>query len=107
MADIISGNKGNDCILAGDGNDIIFGNEGNDNISGQIGNDIIKGQSGDDFVFGGLGFDIIDGGDGDPSKKGNMEDYTSLYPFNKLRIIKTFFYDKSSLAMLIFLSNLA
>ena len=28
---------------------------------------------------------MIDGGDGDPSKKGNMEDYTSLYPFNTVK----------------------
>ena len=28
---------------------------------------------------------MIDGGDGDPSKKGSMEDYTSLYPFNTVK----------------------
>ena len=44
-----------------------------------------RGKSKDEAKYFNPRQDIIDGGDGDPSKKGNMEDYTSLYPFNTVK----------------------
>lgn len=44
-----------------------------------------RGKSKDEAKYFNPRQDIIDGGDGDPSKKGNMEDYTSLYPFNNVK----------------------
>ncbi len=44
-----------------------------------------RGKSKDEAKYFNPRQDMIDGGDGDPSKKGNMEDYTSLYPFNTVK----------------------
>lgn len=44
-----------------------------------------RGKSKDEAKYFNPRQDMIDGGDGDPSKKGNMEDYTSLYPFNNVK----------------------
>ena len=44
-----------------------------------------RGKSKDEAKYFNPRQDMIDGGDGDPSKKGSMEDYTSLYPFNTVK----------------------
>ena len=44
-----------------------------------------RGKSKDEAKYFNPRQDMNDGGDGDPSKKGNMEDYTSLYPFNTVK----------------------
>ena len=44
-----------------------------------------RGKSKDEAKYFNPRQDIIDGGDGDPSKKGSMDEYTSLYPFNTVK----------------------
>ena len=44
-----------------------------------------RGKSKDEAKYFNHRQDMIDGGDGDPSKKGSMEDYTALYPFNTVK----------------------
>ena len=54
MADTISGDAGNDQILAGAGSDAISGGAGNDTLTAGAGTDLLSGGSGADvFVFGG------------------------------------------------------
>lgn len=60
----ISGDTGNDSIVAGPLNDYLLGGSGNDTLRGQAGNDIIDGGIGDDLIEGQVGNDTLTGGTG-------------------------------------------
>ena len=71
LANVITGNVGNDTLYGALGNDTIRGGDGNDNLLGDSatltttdGNDSISGGNGDDNIWGCGGNDIIDGGAG-------------------------------------------
>ncbi len=58
----LSGENGNDTILAGAGDDNLDGGMGNDNISGEDGDDFMQGGAGQDTLLGGNGADWMDAG---------------------------------------------
>ena len=73
--DLVSGDDGNDTIIAttghqwlfsGNGDDSIQGGTGLDYILGQLGNDTLEGRGGDDRIYAGGGDDLIiyNAGDG-------------------------------------------
>lgn len=64
VADILTGNNGDNVIEGNSGNDTINGMGGNDTLYGGAGNDTINGGAGNDIIYGGEGADTIDGGDG-------------------------------------------
>jgi Ca2+-binding RTX toxin-like protein len=59
LADSVSGNNGNDCILGGDGIDTLRGNNNNDVILGGAGVDSLQGGSGTDVCYGGPDVDTF------------------------------------------------
>ncbi len=61
----ITGSKGDDIIIGGEGRDYLKGRDGDDVISGGGGNDKLKGGKGDDTLSGGTGNDKLKGGSGD------------------------------------------
>lgn len=63
--DTLSGGLGDDILRGGDGNDILNGGEGADLLEGDDGNDTLNGNAGGDVLLGGLGDDTLQGGDGD------------------------------------------
>lgn len=60
IANLLSGNDGNDEIIGLGGNDILFGGNGDDLLSGDEGNDVLTGGKGADYLEGGEGFDTAD-----------------------------------------------
>ena len=65
LANIITGNTGNNTLNGGAGNDELIGGQGNDNLIGGTGNDIMRGDEGNDTLDGGGGDDAYYGGIGD------------------------------------------
>jgi serralysin len=74
LGNTISGNGGNDFIIARGGDDSMNGNSGRDIMQGRggadtgyggIGNDLLRGGGGDDTLYGGSGEDTLRGGKGD------------------------------------------
>jgi Ca2+-binding RTX toxin-like protein len=61
-ANNITGNEGNNLIIALVGDDHAYGDSANDIIYGGSGNDTALGAAGLDYLFGGEGDDIVDGG---------------------------------------------
>ena len=70
LADIVSGNAGDDLIWGGGGDDTIFGGADNDTLNGENGDDKVYGgagddtiifnvEQGDDRIFGGSGQDTV------------------------------------------------
>ncbi|MCU1358213.1 MAG: alkaline phosphatase, partial [Acidimicrobiales bacterium] len=57
--DNVTGNDGNDTLIATDGTQAMFGGAGNDSLEGRGGNDRVFGDDGDDTVDGGAGDDWI------------------------------------------------
>ncbi len=79
-ADVLSGDAGNDTLIAGGGDDLVLGGDGNDTLRGGAGsdamdggadNDLLVGQGGGDLLIGGTGNDNVDGGVGNDSIVGN------------------------------------
>ena len=70
VANVLSGNGGNDTILGGDGDDTIFGGDGFDSLEGGLGDDFLIGDAGDDTASGGSGLDEVRGGGGNDSVRG-------------------------------------
>jgi ELWxxDGT repeat protein len=60
----VTGTKGNDRLVGGDGNDWLSGGAGHDHLYGGPGNDRLNGGSGKDNLFGGPGNDQLNGGTG-------------------------------------------
>lgn len=60
LANLLSGNDGDDEIVGLGGNDILFGGNGDDILSGDGGDDILIGGKGADLLEGGEGFDTAD-----------------------------------------------
>ncbi|MBK9446196.1 MAG: putative Ig domain-containing protein [Betaproteobacteria bacterium] len=99
-ADVLYGGKGEDWIMAGEGNDrvdggddndvlwgdagadTVLGGNGNDSLSGDSlnipvflhGNDLLEGGAGDDELFGQGGTDILYGGEGNDTLSGDFSD---------------------------------
>lgn len=80
LADIITGNGGDDTLsgLGGDdelvggiGNDTLDGGADADFLTGDGGRDTLIGGTGNDVLFGGSGFDILEGGSGLDFLNGN------------------------------------
>ena len=74
VANILTGDGGDNYRDGGDGNDMISGLGGDDTLKGGAGNDTLIGGAGGDMLdggddndtlIGGAGGDILDGGDGD------------------------------------------
>ncbi len=71
----LTGQKGNDSILAGDGEDLVYG----DDVGGLLkGKDTIYGEGGDDTIYGGLYADTIYGGEGNDLIYGDTVTYIAL-----------------------------
>lgn len=64
--DFLSGENGDDRVLASDGGDILYGGFGNDTLSGGWGGDYLYGEDGLDYLDG--------GGEGDQLYGGNDDD---------------------------------
>jgi serralysin len=73
VANILSGNGGNDRLFGaaghdtlngGFGRDQLFGGDGNDRLLGDGGSDVLTGGAGNDVLFGGTANDTLDGGAG-------------------------------------------
>lgn len=59
LANILTGNNGQNQIYGLGGDDRIFGGAGNDGLNGGDGNDVISGGGGNDFMWGGAGSDTF------------------------------------------------
>ena len=70
-SDQISGEDGNDTIVAYGGDDTVYGGDGQDNIYGDGGNDTIYGGNDADNISGGTGDDILHGGTGTDTISGD------------------------------------
>ena len=72
LANVITGNIGNDSLSGLSGNDTLIGNGGSDTLDGGTGNDSLEGDSGsgDDLLLGGAGNDTLDGGPGNNTLTG-------------------------------------
>jgi Ca2+-binding RTX toxin-like protein len=64
LANTITGNFGDNLLIAGGGDDFVLGGDGNDALFGQGGDDILFGDAGTDYLVGGDGNDILGGDDG-------------------------------------------
>jgi len=62
LANVITGNNGNDTLEGGAGADTLIGRVGADRLSGGDGNDTLAGDDGADLLIGGRGHDRLDGG---------------------------------------------
>jgi Ca2+-binding RTX toxin-like protein len=62
LANVITGNAGNNLLIAGGGDDTVHGGAGVDSLFGQDGADRLNGDAGVDYLVGGIGNDIINGG---------------------------------------------
>lgn len=60
LANLLSGNDGDDEIVGLGGDDLLFGGNGDDILSGDAGDDILTGGLGADLLEGGEGFDTAD-----------------------------------------------
>jgi autotransporter-associated beta strand protein len=67
LANVLTGNAGQNLLIGWDGNDLIHGGVARDALFGVEGNDTIHGEGGIDYIVGGNGQDTIDGGD-DPDE---------------------------------------
>lgn len=65
--DSLVGGDGKDSLLGGDGMDSLLGGDGQDNLWGGAGNDSLWGGAGDDSLLGGEGMDSLFGGAGNDS----------------------------------------
>jgi Ca2+-binding RTX toxin-like protein len=65
IADVVTGNGGDDAISGGGGDDVIAGGAGDDTLNGEAGHDTLAGGSGDDTLDGGSGDDALTGGSED------------------------------------------
>jgi hypothetical protein len=66
----ISGNSGADSIIGGGGDDELYGNTGADSLRGDAGDDDLSGGAGADRIFGGAGDDQLSGGAGNDTLDG-------------------------------------
>jgi Ca2+-binding RTX toxin-like protein len=71
VSNLLSGNKGNDVILAGHGGDRVYGGDGEDLIFGGDGTDLMFGDRGDDTIHGGEGNDTLVAANGNPLVREN------------------------------------
>jgi Ca2+-binding RTX toxin-like protein/GH24 family phage-related lysozyme (muramidase) len=60
LADHLTGDGGDNLILAGSGDDIVTGGAGDDALYGEAGDDVLAGGAGADSLEGGAGFDTAD-----------------------------------------------
>ena len=72
LAVSLSGEEGDDTLIAGAGNDFLSGDLGNDSLVGAAGNDTMDGEGGNDTLRGGDGDDILTGELGNDSIAGNL-----------------------------------
>jgi len=73
-ADAISAGEGADFVSGGDGRDVIFAGAGDDHVFGGGQADIIYGDAGADRILGGDGNDLINAGAGDDTVFGGAGD---------------------------------
>ncbi|MFM9935711.1 MAG: calcium-binding protein [Novosphingobium sp.] len=62
LANMITGNAGNDRLTGKAGDDSLSGGAGVDSLYGGTGNDRLSGGTGADKLYGGAGNDVLDGG---------------------------------------------
>jgi Ca2+-binding RTX toxin-like protein len=67
---VLSGQSGNDRLLALSGTNFLYGNAGNDTLIGGTGDDHLFGGAGIDVMTGGEGDDVLDGGAGNDEMTG-------------------------------------
>jgi len=72
--DQLFGDAGNDFIRGGDGTDVLGGGAGDDELLGSPGDDLAFGNEGNDEVNGQAGNDILIGGSGEDSLTGTRGD---------------------------------
>ncbi|HEX6740182.1 MAG TPA: hypothetical protein VF079_00095, partial [Sphingomicrobium sp.] len=65
LANVITGNFGNNDLHGQGGNDLLSGLAGADTLWGDDGNDTLNGGAGNDLLDGGVGNDVMAGGAGD------------------------------------------
>ncbi|HQR09775.1 MAG TPA: calcium-binding protein [Casimicrobiaceae bacterium] len=78
--DTVGGNDGDDTLDGGQGNDLLQGGDGADYLYDVGGNDALEGGAGDDLLFGGDGDDVLDGGAGNDTLSGGSG--TDTYVLN-------------------------
>lgn len=74
IANVISGNDGNDQLYGGNNADQLNGGNGNDYLEGRGGDDFLTGDAGNDTIYAGGGIDNVDGGIGDDLIRGGTGD---------------------------------
>ncbi|MBD1940724.1 DUF4347 domain-containing protein [Microcoleus sp. FACHB-68] len=72
-ASTLSGDEGNDTLIASTANEALLGMGGSDLLVGYIGNDILLGADGNDLMYGNQGDDYLDGGLGADTLYGGKE----------------------------------
>ncbi|MBC7819670.1 MAG: putative Ig domain-containing protein, partial [Planctomycetaceae bacterium] len=70
--DTLSGDAGNDTLIAGGGDDLVLGGDGNDTLRGGSGSDSLDGGANDDLVVGQGGADLLIGGTGNDALEGGV-----------------------------------
>jgi Ca2+-binding RTX toxin-like protein len=78
--DILNGMDGNDKLLGGDGNDVLNGGQGDDTLNGGNDNDRLYGNEGSDVILGGIGDDTLTGGVGANTLTGGAD--ADIFVFN-------------------------
>lgn len=63
LANVLTGNEGDNLLIGGAGVDTLWGREGNDSLFGGDGVDFLQGEAGVDYLVGGLGHDTLKGGE--------------------------------------------
>ena len=74
IANVISGNDGNDQLYGGNFADQLNGGNGDDYVEGRDGDDFLTGDAGNDTIYAGGGIDNVDGGIGDDLIRGGAGD---------------------------------
>lgn len=69
----LSGDAGNDQLIAGSGGSLMAGGPGNDTLVGGAGSDLLLGGDNDDNLAGGAGTDLLDGAGGADSLQGEAD----------------------------------
>lgn len=62
LANILTGNGGENLLIAGAANDTVNGGGARDAIFGEAGDDVLNGDAGVDYIVAGIGNDTLDGG---------------------------------------------
>lgn len=96
--DYVEGRGGDDFLTGDEGNDTIYAGGGNDQVDGGIDNDLIRGGGGDDTILGGDGDDNISGEVGNDTIDGGAGRDFITYAFTDAGVTAGITLDASTFA---------